>query len=195
MIAKNLIISLRVSLFTILITGIFYPLLVMTVGYLFFYKHATGSLIFNERRHIIGSELVGQNFKNPGYFFSRPSNAGNGYDALSSGGSNLAITSKKFMDKVQERIQSLKTFNEKPIPLDLVTTSASGLDPHISPQAAYWQAPKIALYRNVALKRIMSIIDDQIQSPRLYVLGVPRVNVLKLNLALDQFLGPPVEKK
>lgn len=195
MIVKNLLISLRVSLFTILITGVFYPLLVMTGGYIFFYRHTTGSLILNERKHIVGSELIGQHFQHPGYFFSRPSNAGKGYDALHSGGSNVAISSKKFIETVQKRFLHLKSLNPKPLPIDLLTSSASGLDPHISPQAAYWQAPKIALHRNVSLKRIISIIDGQIQAPQLYFFGVSRVNVLKLNLTLDQFLGAPVEEK
>lgn len=195
MMAQNLIIALKVSLFTILITGILYPLLVMGGGYVFFYKNTKGSLILDEHKRIIGSELIGQEFQDPGYFFSRPSDAGKGYDGLHSGGSNLAPTSKKFVEKIQERFQRLNSLGTKPIPIDLVTSSGSGLDPHISPQAAYWQAPRIALQRNVALKRVVAIIDDHIQFPQFYVLGDPRVNVLRLNLSLNQFFGPPVEGK
>lgn len=193
--SKDFITSFKVCLFTLVLTGVFYPLLVMGGGYLFFYKKTKGSLVFDEQGHLIGSELIGQDFHNPGYFFSRPSDAGKGYDGLHSGGSNLAPTSKKFVETIQERLQKLKSVNTKPIPLDLVTSSGSGLDPHISPQAAYWQAPKIALQRSVSLKRVIAIVDDQIQYHQFYVLGAPRVNVLKLNLTLDQFFGPPEEMK
>lgn len=183
--------SLKVSLFTMILTGVLYPVFVLLIGTLVFHKQASGSLVFDEHRRIVGSELIGQNFHHPGYFFPRPSEAGKGYDGLRSSGSNLSPASQKFVDKVQENIDRLKILNTKPLPLDLVTSSGSGLDPHISPQAAYWQAPKIALQRNVSLKRIMAIIDDQIQEPQFYIFGTPRVNVLKLNLALDQFLGSP----
>lgn len=192
---KSLLISLKICLFTLLLTGVFYPLLVMGGGYLFFYKKTRGSLVFNEQHQIVGSELIGQNFQNPGYFFSRPSAAGNGYDSLASGGSNLSPASKQFVKKIQERFQALKAINARRIPIDILTSSGSGLDPHISPQAAYWQAPKIALHRDVALKRVMAIIDDQIEHAQLYILGEIRVNVLKLNLTLDQFFGPPGEAK
>jgi len=192
---RDLILSLKISLFTIFVTGIIYPLFIMGAAYTFFYKKATGSLVLDEHNNIIGSELIGQNFKNPSYFFSRPSDAGNGYDGTRSGGSNFAPTSEKLLEKIHERIETLKPLNTAPIPIDLVTSSASGLDPHISLQAAYWQAPKIAMQREVSLKRIITIIDDQIHGFSFYGLGIPYLNVLKLNLTLDQFFGSPTEDK
>lgn len=193
--SKDLISTLKVSLFTILITGFLYPLLIMGVSHVFFHKKTNGSFIFDEHQNIIGSELIGQNFKSPAYFFSRPSVAGKGYDGRSSRGSNLGPTSKKLLENIQQRIKSIRSLNTTPIPIDLVTSSASGLDPHISPQAAYWQAPAIALQRDVSLKRIVSIIDDQIEPAQFNFLGNPRVNVLKLNRALNQFFGSPTEVK
>ena len=188
---KPLIIALKVSLFTILITGFVYPFVIMGISYIFFHKQATGSLIHNERKTIIGSVLIGQNFKNPEYFFSRPSEAGQGYDGTRSGGSNLGPTSRKLVEKVQGRANKLAALNTDPIPLDLLTSSGSGLDPHISPQAAYWQAPNIALKRGISLKRIIAIIDNQMEDNKLYILGTKHVNVLLLNLALDKFFGLP----
>lgn len=195
MISKDLIISFKVSLFTILITGLIYPLLIVGLSSIFFYKKATGSLILDEHKNIIGSELIGQNFKDPAYFFSRPSDAGRGYDGIRSGASNFSPTSKKLLEKINERITAIRALNTEPIPIDLVTSSGSGLDPHISPEAAYWQAQGIAIKRNVSLKRIVSIIDSAIEYPKFYILGNPRLNVLMLNLTLDQFFGPPAEEK
>lgn len=192
---KNFIISLKISLFTIFITGFFYPLLIMGISYVFFNGRAGGSFILDEKQNIVGSAIIGQTFKNPAYFFSRPSLAGQGYDGRSSGGANLAPTSKKLLESIRQRVKAIESLNKAPIPIDLVTSSASGLDPHISPEAAYWQAPSIALQRDVSLKRIISIIDDKIEHPQFNFLGNPRVNVLKLNLALDQFFGSPMEVK
>ena len=189
---QNILIAFKVSLFTFLLIGFVYPFTVTEVATFLFYKRAKGSLIFNEQNKVIGSELIGQNFAHPAYFFPRPSAAGNGYDGMASGGSNLGPTSKALVIRIQQRIQTIKKDNSEPIPLDLVTASASGLDPHISPQAANWQAPRIALERNVSLERVMSLIEDSIIPPQFNFLGKPRVNVLKLNLVLDQFFGPPV---
>ncbi len=189
---QNILIAFKVSLFTFLLIGFVYPFTVTEVATFLFYKRAKGSLIFNEQNKVIGSELIGQNFAHPAYFFPRPSAAGNGYDGMASGGSNLGPTSKALVIRIQQRIQTIKKDNSEPIPLDLVTASASGLDPHISPQAANWQAPRIALERNVSLERVMSLIEDSIIPPQFNFLGKPRVNVLKLNLVLDQFSGPPV---
>lgn len=188
---KNFLIALKVSLFTIFITGIIYPVFVTGAANILFHDRATGSFILDESDHIIGSELIGQNFTNPAYFFSRPSAAGEGYDGMRSGGSNLGPTSKKLVQKIHERIEKIRGFNTEPIPIDLVTSSGSGLDPHISLNAAYWQAPKVALEREVSLKRVISIIDNFARFPQFYLLGSPRVNVVKLNQALDQFFGPP----
>lgn len=192
---KDLITALKMSFFTLLLTGVIYPLLIMGFSYVFFYKKATGSLVYNEQKKIIGSELIGQKFQHPAYFFPRPSEAGKGYDGAHSKGSNLAPTSIKLVEKIHERATILGKMNTAPIPIDLITSSASGLDPHISPQAAYWQAPYIALQRDVSLKRIMSIIDEQTKNSQFYILGNPYINVLKLNLALDQFFGSPQESR
>ncbi len=189
---KEIMIGLRVSLFTLFLTGLVYPFMVTEISTLLFYKKGRGSLIFDEQNKIIGSELIGQDFKNPAYFFLRPSAAGKGYDGMSSGGSNLAPTSKKLLKRIQETIEKIKKDNFESIPIDLVTASGSGLDPHISPQAAYWQAPRIALKRDVSLKRVIALIDDFVEAPQFYFLGEKRVNVLKLNLVLDQFFGSPV---
>lgn len=172
---RNSLIALKVALFTIFLTGILYPLFILGSSYVFFHRKATGSLIFDERKHIIGSELIGQNFQNLAYFRSRPSDAGIGYDGTRSGGSNLGPTSQKLVEKIHERIENIRAWNTGPLPIDLVTSSASGLDPHISPESAYWQASNIALKRDVSLKRIVSIIDDQIESPQFYILGSRRV--------------------
>jgi K+-transporting ATPase ATPase C chain len=193
---KTLVTSLKIALFTILLTGILYPLLVTGMSTIFFYKQATGSLVENGQGKIVGSLLIGQTFKNPAYFFSRPSEAEKGYEGMLSGASNLAPTSKKLIEKIHERSLKIRAMNDAPIPIDLVTASASGLDPHISLQAAYWQAPRIALKREVTLKRITSIIDDQAQRFSLpNMLSNPYLNVLELNLLLDQFFGPPMEVK
>jgi len=177
-----------VSIFTLLLTGGVYPLLVTGLAHLFFYNSARGSLVFNEKKEVIGSELIGQSFKNPAYFFSRPSFAGKGYDGLKSGGSNDSPTSNQFITRVYKKMEELGPYNSSFPPLDLVTSSGSGLDPHISPEAAYWQAPRVALHRNVPLEKIVSIIDDHIEKPQFYILGFRRVNVLKLNLSLNKLL-------
>ncbi|MBP9692218.1 MAG: potassium-transporting ATPase subunit KdpC [Alphaproteobacteria bacterium] len=186
---NNILIGLRVSIFTLILTGIIYPYLVTGLSHLFFPKRASGSLIFDAQQKRIGSELIGQNFKNPAYFFSRPSAAGKGYDGMASGGTNDSPTSQKMLTRVKDQITALKGYNSEKIPIDLVTCSASGLDPHISPQAARWQAPRISLYRDVSLARVLSIIEDHTESPQWIILGDRRVNVLRLNLALDQYFG------
>jgi len=189
---KDILIALKVSFFTLVLTGLIYPFLVTGFSQLLFHRHANGSLIMDGQMHAIGSELIGQNFTNPAYFFPRPSAAGKGYDGTASGGSNLGPTSKELLKNVQTRIEEITDHNSEPIPIDLVTASGSGLDPHISPQGAYWQAPRIALQRDVSLERIISIIDDLTEPPLFNVLGNARVNVLKLNMAIDQYFGPPV---
>ncbi len=189
---KEMLIAFKVSLITVLLTGVLYPLVVTSFSTLFFDKQANGSLIFDDQYKIIGSELIGQAFENPAYFFSRPSVTAKGYEGPVSGGSNLGPTSHVLVNRIQKQVETLKKDNAELIPLDLVTTSGSGLDPHISPEAAYWQAPRVALYRNVSLKRIFSIIDELIEPPHFTFLGEKRVNVLKLNITLNQFLGSPV---
>ena len=146
----------------------------------------------SDKHVVLGSDLIGQSFKTPAYFFPRPSFAGTGYDALASGGSNDSPSSLKLKDRILVKGQEIAGQNSELIPIDLVTASASGLDPHISPQAAYWQAPRIALRRDVSLRRVISLVADHIDPPQFGFLGSARVNVLKLNIALDQFFGPQV---
>ncbi|HUX79035.1 MAG TPA: potassium-transporting ATPase subunit KdpC [Alphaproteobacteria bacterium] len=189
---KDILIAIRVSIFTLFLTGLLYPFLVTEFSTLLFYRQANGSLIMNDQKKMIGSELIGQNFTSPSYFFPRPSAAGKGYDGMKSGGSNFAQTSKKLLRRIQGNIEEIKKDNSELIPIDLVTASGSGLDPHISPQAAYWQAPRIAVRRDVSLNRLITIIEDLTESPQFRFLGEARVNVLKLNFILDQFFGPPV---
>lgn len=188
---KNILTSLKVCAFTILLTGILYPYLVTGFSHIFFHKKAMGSLIRDDQKKRIGSELIGQNFKNPAYFSSHPSAAGNGYDGMASGAMNDGQTSQTWINRIQAHLDLLKAHNFAPVPIDLITCSASGLDPHITPQAAYWQAPIVAFYRDVSIKRVVSIIDEHIELPQFFILGNPRVNILRLNLSLDQYLGPP----
>jgi K+-transporting ATPase ATPase C chain len=187
---NNILIALKVSLFTLLLTGIIYPCVVTGLSYIFFHKPAGGSLILDAQQKTIGSALIGQNFKNPAYFFPRPSAAGKGYDGMASGGTDDSPTSQKMLTRIQNAVTALKAYHSERVPIDLVTCSASGLDPHISPQAARWQAPRVALYRNVSLARVASIVEDHIEEPQFFILGDRRVNVLRLNLALDQYFGP-----
>jgi K+-transporting ATPase ATPase C chain len=165
---------------------------------------ADGSLVTDDKGQVIGSEAIAQGFANPAYFQPRPSAAGEkGYDAGASSGSNLGTTSKKLQDRVKEDLARLKEENpEAPgaVPSELVTTSSSGLDPHLSPQAMLWQLPRVAKARGVARERVKAVVDGNIEGRTLGILGEPRVNVLRVNLALDRQFGkatplPPVPEK
>ncbi|MFB3884694.1 MAG: potassium-transporting ATPase subunit KdpC [Thermodesulfobacteriota bacterium] len=176
--------------FTIVLTvlvGIFYPFVVTGLSELFFKEKARGSLIEKDGR-VIGSRLIGQPFKGAGYFHSRPSAAGSGYDAAASGGTNLGPTSKRlFEEQVRERSKELG--NENPnakIPVDLITSSGSGLDPHISPAAAEFQVPRVSRERRMKEEELRRLIQNHTEGRQFGVLGEPRVNVLELNLALDE---------
>jgi potassium-transporting ATPase KdpC subunit len=188
-------IALRTTLVTLLLTGIAYPLLVYQVGKPLMGQRAEGSLVKNEQGRVVGSELIAQAFTKPGYFQPRPSAAGDkGFDATSSGGSNFGPTSKKLRDRVSGEVERLRKENpdaELPIPADLVTASGSGLDPHVSPQGALWQVPRIAKARQVSKERVLQVIQAHTDGPELGFLGERRVNVLVLNLALDQRFGSP----
>ena len=191
---KEIVIALRVTLVTLVLTGLLYPLMMTGLAQAVFPGKANGSLVRNEQGAVVGSEIIGQVFTNPGYLQGRPSAAGNGYDATASGGSNLGPTSKKLRDRVIADLARLRKENpEAPqsVPDDLVTTSASGLDPDLSPAAALWQVARIARARQVTPDRISEVIQSRIEGRDLGIFGEPRVNVLAVNLALDQQLGKP----
>jgi len=166
-----------------------YPLLVFGIGQAAFPDKANGSLIVDEQGTVRGSTLLGQHFAATHYLHPRPSAAGSGYDAASSGGSNLGPTSQKLRDAIRDRIATYRTENglapETPVPADAVTASASGLDPHISPRNARLQAPRIAHSRGLDATAVLTLIAACTDSPTFSILGEPGVNVLKLNLALD----------
>jgi K+-transporting ATPase ATPase C chain len=193
---KEILIALRATLVTLVLTGILYPLATTGAAEALFGERANGSLARNESGQVVGSELIGQAFASPAYLQGRPSAAGNnGYDATSSSGSNFGTTSKKLRDRAAADVARLGKENPTaplPIPDALVTASASGLDPDLSPEAALWQAPRIAHARNVAEDRIRAVIENRTQGRDLGFLGEPRVNVLELNLALDQQFGRPL---
>jgi len=158
-------------------------------------NRARGSLVADEQGRVVGSELIAQPFAGGGYLQPRPSPAGEkGYDATSSGGSNLGATSKSLRERVEKEVRRLQQENGEargPVPMELVTTSGSGLDPHLSPAAALWQAARIARARGVSPERVRAVIDANVEGRDLLVLGEPRVNVLLVNLALDRQFGRP----
>jgi K+-transporting ATPase ATPase C chain len=186
-------IALRATVVTLVLTGLIYPLAMTGVAQLLFPYSANGSLITDEKGTVIGSELIGQAFTRPEYLWPRPSAAGaGGYDATASSGSNLGPTSQKLRDRVTADIARLTENNPDaagPIPADLVTASASGLDPHLSPAAALWQVPRIASARRVAPERVQAVVEDAIEGRTFGLFGEPRVNVLLVNLALDRQFG------
>lgn len=167
--------------------GLLYPFAVWGVSQAIFPQQASGSLIKNANDEVVGSELIGQNFTNAGYFRSRPSAAGNGYDASVSSGSNLGPTSQKLIDRVKTDTEKLQAENPNlQIPADLITTSASGLDPHISPAAAEFQIPRVAKERNVSESDIRQTVQKFTEGKQFDIFGESRVNVLLLNLELDK---------
>jgi K+-transporting ATPase ATPase C chain len=192
---KEIIVALRVTLVTLVLTGLVYPLAMTGAAQALFHDRANGSLVRDDKGAVVGSELIGQAFALPAYLQGRPSAAGNGYDATASSGSNLGPTSKKLRDRVAEDVERLHKENPEvalPVPGELVTTSASGLDPDLSPAAALWQAPRIARARQLDPDRVHALIESRIQGRDLGVFGEPRLNVLAVNLALDQQFGKPM---
>jgi K+-transporting ATPase ATPase C chain len=192
---REILIALRATVVTLILTGLIYPLAMTGFAQVLFHDRANGSLVRDEKGTLIGSELIGQAFANPAYLQGRPSAAGqNGYDATASSGSNLGPTSRKLRDRVAGDVDRLRKENPDaplPIPAELVTTSASGLDPELSPQAALWQVSRIGRARQVAPARIAQLIESKVQGRDLGVFGEPRVNVLNVNRALDQQFGKP----
>jgi len=178
--------SILFTIVTTVLLGLGYPLFVTGVAAMIFPHKAAGSLIKLKDGTVVGSELIAQSFTSDKYFHPRPSAAGNGYDATASGGSNLAQSNKTLVTRIQGDIDKLAAQNPgKPVPIDLVTTSASGLDPDITPDAAFYQASRVAKARNLSEDSVRKLIDQHITSRQLGLLGEPRVNVLDLNLALD----------
>jgi K+-transporting ATPase ATPase C chain len=191
---KTFLVALRAAAVTLFLTGVLYPLAMTGLGQLLFPSAAKGSLFHDPSGRLVGSALIGQSFTKPWYFQGRPSAAGNGYDPLASGGSNLGPSSAKLRERVQADAARLTRENPQapgPVPVELVTTSASGLDPHISPHAAYWQLPRVARTRGVAPERVKQVVGDYSEGRDLGFLGEPHVNVLLLNLALDRQFGAP----
>ena len=178
--------SIRFTLVTAILFGLGYPLLVTGLAGLIFPHKAAGSLILKDGT-VIGSRLLAQSFTSDRYFHPRPSAAGNGYDATASGGSNLAQSNKTLVDRIQGSIDKLAAENPgKPVPIDLVTTSASGLDPDITPDSAWFQAPRVAKARGLSEESIRRLIAQDTTTRQFGLLGEPRVNVLALNLDLDK---------
>jgi K+-transporting ATPase ATPase C chain len=177
--------AIRFTLVTTLLLGLGYPLLLTGLAHVFFPYKAAGSLILRNGQ-VIGSELIAQSFTAEKYFHPRPSAAGNGYDATSSGGTNLAQSNAKLAQRIQGDIDRLQKENPgKPVPIDLVTTSGSGLDPDITPDDAYYQAPRVAKTRGLSEDAVKALIAQHTKERTLGLMGEARVNVLELNLALD----------
>ena len=194
---KELLVSLRMTLVTLVLTGLVYPLAVTGVAQAAFPWRANGSLLTRDGK-IVGSELLAQGFKNPAYFQPRPSAAGDGYDATNSSASNLGPTSQKLKDRVAADVARLQAENPQakgPVPAELVTTSGSGLDPHVSREAALWQVPRVAAARHVPAAELELLLNSRVEGRALGFLGEPSVNVLRLNLELDEHYGRPAAAK
>lgn len=184
-IAHHLVVSILMTAVTTALVGLGYPLLVTGLAQAFFPSMANGQLIERDGR-IIGSRIIGQPFSSPSYFHGRPSAAGTGYDAAGSSGSNLGPTSAPLVDAVTARVAAARADNPgMPVPIDLVTASASGLDPHVSPAAAMFQVPRVARARRVPETELRALVERHVERRDLGIFGEPRVNVLELNLDLD----------
>ena len=183
---KNLWISLLMTMATTVLFGLVYPLVVTALAQLIFPHKANGQLIVKNGT-VVGSSIIGQGFSGPAYFHSRLSAAGNGYDAANSSGSNFGPTNQKLLDRVKSDVATAQAESPgTPIPIDLVTTSASGFDPHITPAAAEFQLARIARARGIRIQQLRALVAKHTEGRQFGVLGEPRVNVLELNLDLDR---------
>jgi K+-transporting ATPase ATPase C chain len=188
---KNLITAVLMTVVTTVLFGLFFPFVITGLAQVLFPKQANGELVTRNGK-VVGSRLIGQSFSSPGYFHSRPSSAGTGYDASSSGGSNLGPTNQSLIVRVQGDADRLRAENPgAEIPMDLLTTSGSGLDPNISPEAAEFQVPRIARERGLREDVVREAVRQHTESRQFGFLGEPRVNVLELNLTLDEISAKP----
>ena len=191
---SEILVALRMTAVTLVLLGLVYPLAVTGVAQILFPRAANGSLVRDASGAVIGSELIGQRFAGAAYVQPRPSAAGAGYDGAASGGSNLGPTSQKLRDRAAAEVARLRAENPQApadVPDELVTTSASGLDPHLGPAAALWQVPRIAAARGRSVAEVRSVVEAAVEPRLLGFLGEPVVNVLGLNLELDRKLGRP----
>jgi potassium-transporting ATPase KdpC subunit len=199
---SEMVVALRVALVTLVLTGLVYPLVMTGLAQVIAPSAANGSLVTDDHGNVIGSDLIGQNFTNPAYIQPRPSattdendsSKAKPYNATNSGASNYGPTSQALYDRMKADVERLQKENPDavgPVPAELITASASGLDPHLSPEAALWQVPRVAKARGQKPETVEFIVKDQIESPTFGLIGEPRVNVLALNQALDRQFGPP----
>jgi K+-transporting ATPase ATPase C chain len=183
---RNLVVAILMTIVTSVLLGVVYPLAVTGLAQVLFADKANGQLVSVEGR-LVGSRLIGQGFSAPGYFRSRPSATATPYDAANSGGSNLGPTNRKLVDAVKANVETARKENPSaPVPIDLVTTSASGFDPHLSPAAAAFQVPRVARERGITEADLQKVVLAHTEGRTFGLLGEPRVNVLELNLALDR---------
>jgi potassium-transporting ATPase KdpC subunit len=183
---RNFVAAVLMTIVTTVLFGVIYPLAITGIAQVVFPDKANGQLIERDGK-VVGSRLIGQGFSSPGYFRSRPSAAGTGYDAANSAGTNLGPTNKKLIDAVMANVEAARKENpDAPVPIDLVTTSASGLDPHISPANADFQVPRVARERGISEADLRGLVATHTEGRTFGFLGEPRVNVLELNIELDR---------